>query len=100
MKEKTQHVEQRKTGVLKSRALLVISTLVIVALAVYNVWLMRPLRVAVQEVNDLKTALSEQTDLIGQVPDLLSQFKERVSDLKAESKPCLLYTSPSPRDRG
>ena len=89
MKEKTQHVEQRKTGVLKSRALLVISTLVIVALAVYNVWLMRPLRVAVQEVKDLKAVLNAQTDLLGQVPELLSHFKERVSDLKAESKPIM-----------
>ena len=89
MNDKTQHVEQRKPEVVKSRALLVISILVIVALAAYNVWLMRPLRVAVQEVKDLKAVLNAQTDLLGQVPELLSHFKERVSDLKAESKPIM-----------
>ena len=87
MKEKAQQVEQRKPKAVKSRAPLVISILVIVALAAYNVWLMRPLKVAVQEVEHLKTVLSAQTDSIQQVPDLLSQFQQRISDLKAESRP-------------
>jgi len=89
MNERTQQAERRKPDPVKSRTLFVISTVVIVGLAAYNIWLMRPLRLAGQEVKDLKTVVGEGADLIQQVPKLLSQVEERISDLKAESKPIL-----------
>lgn len=89
MNEKTQQAERQKSDPVKSRTLFVISTVVIVGLAAYNIWLMRPLRLAGQEVKDLKTVVGEGADLIQQVPKLLSQVEERISDLKAESKPIL-----------
>ena len=50
---------------------------------------------------NLKIATLDDANMIGEVFDLYRIFYNQVSDISvAQQYICLLYTSPSPRDRG